>query len=59
MSTEKEQNVIKAKICLLAKRMRLHEWTTFTGKEEEEIEAEEARIDAGDFKPPTDESCGV
>jgi hypothetical protein len=49
MTTKKEQNVIKAKMCLLMKRMRLHEWTTFTGKEEEEIEEEEAKIDAGDF----------
>ena len=59
MATEKEQNTIKAKFCLLAKRMRLHEWTTFTDKEEEELEEEEKKIDEGDFQPPSGESCVV
>jgi hypothetical protein len=59
MATEKEQNVIKAKICLLAKRMKLHQWTRFDDRDEAEFEEEEDKIDAGDFKPPTDESCGV
>jgi hypothetical protein len=59
MATEKEQNVIKAKFCLLAKRMKLHQWTRFDDIDEAELEEEEAKIDAGDFKPPTDESCGT
>lgn len=57
MATGKEQSAIKAKLCLLAKRMKLHEWTAFSGREEEELEAEEDRIDAGDFVPPQDDVC--
>ena len=59
MLSENEQNAIKAKFCLLAKRIKLHEWTRFDNRDEGSFEEEEARIDAGDFEPPTDSSCGT
>ena len=57
MVTEDESKSIMAKLCLLAKRMKLHEWTRFNGDDEEALEEEEARIDAGDLRPPTDGRC--
>lgn len=58
MVTEKEQRAIRAKLCLLTKRMRLHEWTVFGEKEAEELEAEETKMDSGDYDLTTDQTCG-
>ena len=57
MFSKNEQNAIRAKLCLLAKRTKLHEWTSFDDKDEKSLEEEEAKIDAGNFEPPTQTSC--
>ena len=46
MGTEKERKTLLAKLTLLAKMMKLHEWTTFGQKEAEDEEKAEADIDS-------------
>jgi len=58
MEIEKEQKAIRAKLCLLARRMRLHEWTFLGEKEAEELEIEEMKIDSEDYNSTADEPCG-
>ena len=58
MEIEKEQRAIRAKLCLLARRMRLHEWTFLGEKEAEELEIEEMKIDTEYYNSTADEPCG-
>jgi hypothetical protein len=57
MLSESANNAIKAKLCLLAKRTMLHEWSRFDSADEESFKEEESKIDAGNFEPPSDSSC--
>lgn len=59
MLSKNEQNAIKAKLCLLAKRTKLHEWSRFDSGDEESFEEAETKIDTGNFEPPTDSSCEI
>ena len=44
---KKEEDAIRAKLQLLDKRMRLHEWSAFEQRQADELEEAEAEIDAG------------
>ena len=50
MLPQSEENTIKAKLCLLAKRTRLHGWARFDNGDEATFEEEEAKIDAGQLR---------
>ena len=56
MVSNNQQNAIRAKLCLLARRTKLHEWTSFNNEDEKSFEEEEAKIDDGNFEPPNN-SC--
>jgi len=55
---EKEQKAILAKLTLLAKMRKLHEWTVFGPKEAEDEEKTEIEIDSEASDSTTDQPEG-
>jgi hypothetical protein len=47
----KEEEAVVAKLKLLEKMMKLHEWSAFEEKEAVELEEAEAEIDSEDSSP--------
>lgn len=58
METEKERKAILAKLQLLEKVSKLHEWTVFAQKEAEDMKKTEAKIDSESSDSITDKHEG-